>query len=161
MGPFPQMMLAALILAAFALASQQRLAIASHGGPAPARQIAYLLRSHHSAAVSFKLANPATTQTIVAGEAGMTGFISCADAKTVVTTIDQSYGTARDQQIAGELLRQSVSSGQTGVVAPGGGVPGIGLSDGTQLQTGFGAVALPAACPVTAGLPAMQTRVLP
>jgi len=156
MGPFPQMMLAALILAAFALASQQRLAIASHGGPAPARQIAYLLRSYHSAAVAFKLANPATIQTIAAGEAGMTGFISCADAKNVVTTIDQSYGTARDQQIAGELLRQSVSSGQTGV-----GVPGVGISNGAQLQTGLGAVALPAACAVPAGLPAMQTRVLP
>jgi len=156
MGPFPQMMLVALILAAFALTSHQRVAIASHGGPNPARQIAYLLRSHHGAAVAFKLANPATTQAIAAGEPGMTGFISCADANTVVTTIDQSYGTARDQQIAGELLRQSVATGQTGI-----GVPGIGLSDGTQLQTGFGAVALPASCPVVAGLPAMQTRVLP
>jgi len=156
MGLFPQMMLAALIVAAFALTSQQRLAIASHGGPDPARQIAYLLRSYHSAAVAFKLANPATTQTIVAGEAGMTGFISCADAKTVVTTIDQSYGTARDQQIADELLRQSVATGQAGI-----GVPGVGVSNGTQLQTGLGLLALPASCPVTAGAPAIQTRALP
>ena len=99
MGPFPQMMLAALVLAAFALASQQRLAIASHSGPAPARQIAYLLRSYHSSAIAIKLAAPATTQTIVAGPPSMTGFISCADAQNVVTTIDQSYGAARDQQI--------------------------------------------------------------
>ena len=74
---------------------------------------------------------------------------------SVVTTIDQSFGTASDQQIAGELLRQSLA-GRAGL-----GVPGVGLSDGTQLQTGFGAIALPAACPVIAGFPAMQTQVLP
>jgi len=156
------MMLAALIIAAFALASQQRLAIASHNGPAPARQIAYLLRSYHSSAVAIKLAAPATTQTIVAGPAGMTGFISCADAQSVVTTIDQSYGAARDQQIVSELLRQSSAPPEFGTASrPGIGVPGIGLSDGTQIKTGLGAVTLPASCPVAAGLPAMQTQVVP
>ncbi len=162
MGPFPQMMLAALILAAFALASQQRLAIASHGGPDPARQIAYLLRVYHRSAVATKLADPATVQTIAAGPAGMTGFVSCADAQSVVTTIDQSYGAARDQEIAGELLRQSAAPPELGAADRAAiGVPGIGLSDGTQLRTGFGAVALPAACAVAAGLPALQTQVVP
>ena len=156
MGGFPQMLLAALIVAAFAFTAQQRLAIAAHNGPAPARQIAYLLRTYHRSAVAFKQANPATTQTIVAGPAGMTGFVSCADSHSVVTTIDQSYGTARDQQIAGEMLKQSLPADSPGI-----GVPGVGMSDGTRLQTGFGALALPAACPVEAGLPAMQTQVLP
>ena len=156
MGLFPQMMLAALIVAAFALTSQQRLAIAGHGGPDPARQVAYLLRAYHRSAVAYKLANPAAAQTIVAGPAGMTGFVSCADATSVVTTLAQSFGTARDQQIASELVSQSVAPGQTGI-----GVPGVGLSDGARLKTGFGPVALPADCAVDTGLPAMQTRVLP
>lgn len=156
MGGFPQMLLAALVVAAFALASQQRLAIAAHNGPDPARQIAYLLRTYHRSAVAFKQANPATTQTIVAGPAGMAGFVSCADAHSVVTTIDQSFNTALDQQIAGEMLKQSLAPDSSGI-----GVPGVGLSDGTRLQTGFGTLALPAACPVEAGLPAIQTQVLP
>lgn len=156
MGGFPQMLLAALVVAAFAFTAQQRLAIAAHNGPDPARQIAYLLRTYHRSAVAVKLASPATTETIVAGPAGMTGFVSCADAHSVVTTIDQSYGTARDQQIADALLKQSLGQDSSGI-----GVPGVGISDGTRLQTGLGAIALPAACPVEAGLPAMQTQVVP
>gem|GEM_PF-5214723 len=154
-------MLAALVLAAFALASQQRLAIASHNGPAPARQIAYLMRSYHSSAVAYKLVHNSATQAI-AGPAGMTGFVSCADAQNVVTTVDQSYGAARDEQIVGELLRQSSTPPEFGTAIRAGiGVPGIGLSNGTQIQTGLGVVALPAACAVPAGLPAMLTQVLP
>jgi len=163
MGPFPQIMLAALVLAAFALASQQRLAIASHTGPAPARQIAYLMRSYHSSAVANKLG--ATSATPPTETTTITGFVSCADAQNVVTTVDQSHGTydtARTEQIVGELLRQSSAPPEFGnAIRPGIGVPGIGLSNGTQIQTGLGMVALPPTCPVPAGLPAILTQVVP
>jgi len=161
MGPFPQIMLAALVLAAFALASQQRLAIASHTGPAPARQIAYLMRSYHNASVTFKLANTGARHAIT-GATSISGFVSCADAQNVVTTIDQSYGAARDQQIVSELLRQSAAPPEFGARSQTGiGVPGVGFSNGTQIQTGLGVIALPDICPVAAGLPAMLTQVLP
>jgi hypothetical protein len=166
MGLLPQLMLCALIVAAFAVTAQQRLAIASHSGPAPARQIAHLMEVYHRSSVAYKEANPAAAGVIAAPPPGMTPpqpvatfFASCADGHSVVTTLTDSLGAYRNQQIARELSRQALD--QVGEPAQIIGVPGIGLSTGNAVQTGLGLATLPANCTVAAGLPAVITQAVP
>jgi hypothetical protein len=166
MGLFPQLLLGALIVVAFAATAQQRLAIASHTGPDPARQIAYLMRVYHRSSVAYKTANSSAAGTIAAPPPSMTApqpvatfFTSCADATSVVTTLADSLGAHRNQGIAQELSREAASPSTK--PAPAIGIPGIGLSNGTALQTGLGVTALPANCTVAAGLPAIVTQAVP
>jgi hypothetical protein len=171
MGLLPQLLLGALIVAAFAATLQQRLAIASHNGPLPARQIAYQMRVYHQSSVTYKEANAALSGTIAAPPPSLTPaapiaafFVSCADAHSVVTTLNQPLSAYTNQEIAQEMSRQSVSPpelGGSGKPPQAIGIPGIGLSNGMALQTGLGLTALPAGCAVAAGLPAIVTQAVP
>ena len=169
MALVPQIMLGALILLAFAFTAQQKLVIANHTGPAPERQIAYLMRAYHQASVSAKAANGGLTGTVANPSPAMSGagsvaffFTSCADAKNVVTTLSETLNGYQNQSIARELARQSAAPPELGGVAPHSVViPGVGLSTGNAVQTGVGALALPAGCAVTAGMPAIVTQVIP
>ncbi len=162
-------MLGALILLAFAFTAQQKLVIANHAGPAPERQIAYLMRAYHQSSVAAKAADGALVGTVANPSPAMSGaapvalfFTSCADAKSVVTTLIEAQNTYQNQSIARELARQSSAPPELGSVASHNVViPGVGLSTGTAIQTGVGQLALPANCAVTAGLPAIVTQVMP
>src|SRR5579871_2296355 len=90
MGLLPSVILGALLIVAFALTAQQRLSIANPTGPLPARQIAYLMRTHHQAAIDQKLANNSLeaegnfappTMTV----SGDYTFVSCIHDKVVAT----------------------------------------------------------------------------
>src|SRR5579859_8012727 len=87
MGLLTPVILGALLIVAFALSSQQRLGLASHAGPMPARQIAYLMRAHHQGAISLKQATPGLDTVIDAPPATMTVgdhlFLSCISGKFV------------------------------------------------------------------------------
>lgn len=177
MGLLPPVILGALLIVAFALSAQQRLALNTHTGPMPARQVAYLMRVYHQSSVSLKgsptppplgpLANPPSNL------AGQTFYASCADAKSVVTYLigETLY---RNEAVAAELARQSVAPPELGKNGSGttigyGGldapyavpVAGIGLSNGAQIVGTADVTILPANCSVPAGAPALQTQVLP
>ena len=169
MALVPQILLGALILLAFAFTAQQKLVIANPAGPAPERQIAYLMRAYHQSSVAAKAANSALTGLLANPSPAMSGpspvaffFTSCADAHSVVTTLIEASNAHQQQSIAHELARQSGAPPELGTVAPRTVViPGTGLSNGTAVQTGVGPLPLPANCAVAAGLPAIVTRVVP
>ena len=177
MALVPQILLGALVLLAFAFTAQQRLAIANHAGPAPERQVAFLMRAYHRSSVAAKTAAPSLTGVLADPSPSMTGaapvaffFTSCADAHDVVTTLGgasatpgaDAAGAYQNQSVARELARQSASPPELGLTAPQRtAVPGIGLSTGAAVETAAGALAFPAGCAVKAGLPAIQTRVVP
>jgi len=186
MGLLPPVILGALLIVAFALSSQQRLAIASHAGPLPARQIAYLMRAHHQGAIWLKQADTALETVIDAPPPTMNVgdylFLSCISGKVVATSVTTitpipvaEMGMAEANAVVVELARQSVVSPELGLlgqtplavgydgnpaalVAP---APGIGLSDGTDIHTGTGLVPVPSGCLIPAGAPTILTQVLP
>ena len=180
MGLLPSLILGALIVTAFAFTAQQRLVLASPAGPMPARQIAYLMRVYHQSSVAYQLSAKGPAGVIANPPSFLTAsfyFTSCTDGNSVVTFVGgQSAspqwtggaGAYQNQSVVRELLRQSLSPPELGPVrqtsqiagqiAP---VPGIGLSTGTQIQSGSGLLTLPSGCGVAAGLPAIQTRVAP
>ena len=175
MGVFQQMIIVGLVLAAAAFTAAQRLQIATPNTPFPARQIAYTMRLTHQAAVAFKIANPSDTGALtVPVPSFLTEFrvAVCASAKNVAS-YTAGLTAAQNRDIVSELLRQSVSPPELGLISAspvvtgyGGAAgpqavyaPGIGLSDGTNLNTGFGAVT--PACSIPAGASVIQTQVLP
>jgi hypothetical protein len=151
----------------------------------PARQLAYLMRVYHQAAITVKMADTSLTgplavppSTVNPGEGF---FMSCADAKHVVTTLDTidptpvlELGTAEVSAIVAELTRQSVLPPELGLrgqaplaigfrgspsalLAP---APGVGLTNGTTIFTATGPLPMPA-CLVPGGTAAIVTQVLP
>jgi hypothetical protein len=124
MGLLPQIILGALLIVAFALSAQQRLALNPRTGPMRARQIAYLMRAHHQAAVNAKMADNALTNEGDYAPPTMTTtgdytFVTCIGAKTVVTGLfvigDDTtlmalplLGNAENNAVVAELRRQSV-----------------------------------------------------
>jgi hypothetical protein len=119
--------------------------------------------------VAAKAANGALTGVLADPSPAMSGvapvaffFTSCADAKSVVTTLNEVLNPYQNQSIARELARQSAAPPELGSVAPHTVViPGVGLSTGAAVQTGVGPLALPANCAVPMGLPAIVTQVVP
>jgi|SRR5579859_2650123 len=178
MGLLPQVILGALLIVAFALSAQQRLAIASHTGPMPARQIAYLMRVYHQSSVAYAtnvvLPNGTVADPPPEWDVTSTLFKSCWDGISVVTSLN-GMQTAENNAVAQELVRQSVIPPEYGLLTPvswaigyNGStvsqlarVPGVGLSDGANIQSGAGAIALATGCAVSSGAVAIQTRVLP
>lgn len=179
MGLLPPILLGALLIVAFALSAQQRLALQSHAPPMPARQLAHLLRVYHQSSISYATgSSPPPAGTIADPppdwDNTSTLFTSCWDGVTVVTSLN-GLQAAENNAVVQELVRQTIAPPEYGLLTPapwtvgygGSGlsqltpVPGMGLSDGTQIQSGAGAVALAAGCPVPGGTPAIQTRILP
>lgn len=184
MGLLPPIILGALLIVAFAFSAQQRLAIASHAGPIPARQIAYQMRVHHQAAIRLKLADPALDIVTDALNDNDDQFLSCIHDKTVTTalmTIGDAMtlmpfvliGAPETNMVVQELARQSViapelgrvgqtawSIGYTGasstLVTP---VVGVGIADGGYIRTSSGLI--PPTCIVPVGAPVLITQVLP
>jgi len=187
MGLLPPVLLGALLIVAFALSAQQRLAIASHTGPVPARQIAYQMRVHHQAAIALKQADPGLTTVTDALNDNDYQFLSCINGNYVATammTVGDSItlmpmvmvGEAEANAIVEELARQSVIApelGRTGQAAWSVGyagspstlitpVVGVGMVDGASIRTSSGLIpASFAACPVPTGAPILVTQVLP
>ena len=185
MGLLPSVILGALLIVAFALSAQQRLALNPRTGPMPARQLAYLMRAHHQSAVNQKLANTnldtATdfappTMTIV----GYYTFVSCVQDNVVATGLfivgDATtlmplplLDTAENNAVVAELRRQSVLPPELGLLggrpwtvgynaSPSALIaptPGVGLSD----ELAAGPIAMP--CPMPSGVPVIITQVLP
>lgn len=184
MGLLPPVILGALLIVAFALSSQQRLAIASHAGPMPARQIAYQMRIHHEAAIRLKRATPGLITVTDALNDNDDQFVSCIDAKTVSTVMmivgDATtlmpfviVGVSETNAIVQELARQSIIApelgrvGQTAwsigyadspstLITP---VVGIGVADGGDIRTSSGLIPTPCLAPT--GAPVIMTQVLP
>jgi hypothetical protein len=165
---------------------QQQQTLASPTQPYLPRQIAYEMRVFHRASLSYKGTFTAATGPISNPPPSMVNqfrYSSCADAKSVVTfpggtgagaAWAAGLGFYQNNAVATELARQSVSPPELGINAPArvagynGGtvpqvipVPGVGLSTGTEVQSGAGAISLPAGCAVPAGLPVIVTQVLP
>ena len=126
------------------------------------RQIAYNMRLYHRAALSFKAANPAVTGILaVPPPVFLTEwrFISCADSKSVVT-YGGGFTASQSRDIAAEAARQSVVPPELGLGNwRNGSATGIGLSDGTLINSGFSG--LTPVCTVPSGVAAIQTRLLP
>lgn len=182
MGLLPPVILAALLVVAFAFSSQQRLAIASHAGPTPARQIAHQMRLHHEAAIRLKRNDPALDTYTDALNDNDSQFISCISGKTVTTvmmTIGDAttlmpfvlVGVSETNAIVQELARQSVIApelgriGQTAWANGNGGtrvvlVAGIGILDFPNMRTATGLIPAPP-CLAPDGAPAIVTQVLP
>lgn len=182
MGLLPPVLIGALLVVAFAFSSQQRLAIASHAPPMPARQLAYLMRAHHQAAVALKVATPSLdTVTDVAPPtmtvAGDYTFISCISGNYVATGLfvigDTTtlapltlIGAAESNAVVTELKRQSVLSPELGQVGSTPWAVGNG-SSGAQIApvTGIGLVGDAALagipCPMPNEAPVIVTQVLP
>ncbi len=180
MGLFPQIMLGALILAAFAFTAQQKLSLGSHNGPMPARQIAYLMRVHHQAAVNLKAATPSLAAVGDFGPPSMASeerVVSCIEGKFVVTglfTIGDTttlmflpvVGTAESNAVAAELKRQSVLSpelgrlGQTPRATGYNGSPASSIAPVTQAGLSDEFPLIPN-CLLLPGIPAMVTQVIP
>ncbi len=190
MGLLPPVILGALLIVAFALSSQQRLAIASHTGPMPARQIAYQMRVHHQAAIALKQADPTLSTVTDALNDNDFLFLSCINGNYVATVMMTVIGipliptrminTAEANAVVQELSRQSVLApelgriGQTAwatgydnapstLVAP---VVGIGLvqfvpSQVAIIHTVDGDLPLPDGCLTPDGAPVIMTQVLP
>jgi hypothetical protein len=189
MGLLPQLLLGALIVAAFAATMQQRLAIASRADVLQARQLAYLMRTHHQAAVKLKLATPSLDTLTDAPPGPMINdfrFLSCITGKVVVTSMYEisgpeiipvlAYGTDQANAVVAELIRQSVLAPELGRVgktpwstgydgAPSAlmtPVAGIGTANGTTVRTAAGPIPLPNPCSqAPLGAPTMVTQVLP
>jgi len=185
MGLLPPVILGALLIVAFALSSQQRLTIASHTGPVPARQIAYQMRVHHQAAIALKQADPALSTVTDALNDNDFLFLSCINGNTVATVMMTvtgipliprvMVGQTEANAVVEELARQSVmapelgrvgqtawSAGYDGVagalITP---VVGVGTSDAANIHTTTGLVPLPDSCLAPAGAPVILTQVLP
>ena len=190
MGLLAPVILGALLIVAFALTSLQRLAIASHAGPLPARQIAYQMRTHHQGAIALKLADPSLVTIIDAPPPSMNvgdfRFLSCISGQSVstaamevgdaVTMIPQvTIPAAEIDALLEELFRQSVMSpelGRMGSVGWSTGydgvrsaaitpIAGIGITSGAQIRTAFGLIPLTANCPIPDGAPIIVTQVVP
>lgn len=159
MGLLAPIILGALLIVAFALTSQQKLAIASHTGPMPARQIAYLMRVHHQSAIKQKLANPALDTIVDAAPPTMAIsqdlFNSCLQGKVVATGIftvgvaAPLLSPAEADAVVAELKLQTVGAAISPFISP----PGIGLT-GESLSPSV-------PCPMPAGVPVIITQVLP
>ena len=186
MGVFQQMIVVGLLFTAASFTAVQRLQIATPNAPFPARQIAYNMRLFHQAAIAFKIANPSDTATAadplpVPVPSFLTEWrvAACADPKNVAT-YTVGLTAAQNRDIVSELLRQSVSPPELGIISASPAVtgylgsvtpqaaydPGIGLSEpapaeagGTVVNTGYGAVT--PACSIPAGASVMQTQVMP
>jgi hypothetical protein len=191
MGLLPPVILGALLIVAFALTSQQRLAIASHTGPMPARQIAYQMLVHHWAAVRLMQSNPASYAQLELVDALYDNdyqFLSCMQGNTVTTvmmTVEPMIptlmiSTAEANLVEQELSRQSVIApelgriGQTAwsvgynnasstQVTP---IVGIGLAQFVPSEVGTihtidGDLPLPDGCLMPDGAPVIMTQVLP
>ena len=187
MGLLPPVILGALLIVAFALSSQQRLTIASHTGPVPARQIAYQMRVHHQAAIALKQADPGLSTVTDALNDNDYQFLSCIDGNyvaTVMMTVELiptlMISAAEANAVVTELARQSVMApelgrvGQTAwsigynnapstLVTP---VVGIGLvqfvpSEVATIHTIDGDLPIPDGCLTPNGAPVIMTQVLP
>ena len=118
MGLLAPIILGALLIIAFALTSQQKLAIASLGGPMPARQIAYLMRVHHQSAIKQQLAAPSPGEEVDLAPPTMAInenlFVSCLYGKIVATGIFTSgtgaaiLSPADANAVVAELKRQTI-----------------------------------------------------
>jgi hypothetical protein len=185
MGLLPQVILGALLIVAFALSAHQRLAIASHTGPMPARQIAYLMRTHHQAAVNLKQATPSLQTVVDAAPPSMNlddfVFLSCVAQKSVATfmmTITAGVGpdlaviprlmisTAEANAVVEELKRQSVVEPELGSLSQAPWAAGYGGNPAALVapspQVGFSDnVTLPASCLYAPGVPTIVTQVIP
>jgi len=143
--------------------------------PFPSRQIAYNLRLYHRAALAMKLANPELQGVFTVSVPNFLTdwrFTSCAGANAVVT-YGSGLNSAQSRDVGSELLRQSVVPPELGLVGNSphfgnywgsngvltGYAPGIGISDGAFINNGFASIA--PACPLPAGVAAMQTRTMP
>jgi hypothetical protein len=179
MGLLPPVILGALLIVAFALSSQQRLALAGHNAPLPARQIAYQMRVHHEAAIRLKQADPSLDAFVDALNDNDNQFLSCIQDKTVMTVMmifpssvpELVIGPSEVDAVVEELARQSVIApelGRTGqtawsngnggtLVAP---VAGIGILDFPNIRTATGLMPTPP-CLAPNGAPAIVTQVLP
>jgi hypothetical protein len=154
------------------------LAIASHAGPLPARQIAYQMRVHHEAAIRLKRADPLLDTYVDALNDNDEQFLSCIRDKSVTTVM--MFASAIPQLVIGagevdavteELARQSVvapelgrigqtawANGNTGPsIVP---VSGIGILDFPNMRTAMGLIPAPP-CIAPDGAPAITTQVLP
>jgi len=179
MGLLPPVLIGAFLIVAFALSAQQRLTIASHNGPMPARQIAYEMLVHHDAAIRLKQSDPALDTYVDALNDNDELFLSCIWGKSVATTMMTTQNfipqllTGPDQvnRVVEELIRQSVTSPrleQTGLTAwsirPDGThivpVAGIGILDFPNMRTSSGLVPAPN-CLFPNGAPTIVTQVLP
>ena len=190
MGLLPPVILGALLIVAFALTSLQRLAIASHSGPMPARQIAYQMRTHHQGAIALKQADPSLETVIdappptmsvgdfrflscISGQSVSTAAMEVGDAATLIPEV--SIPSTEIDAVLEELARQSVMSpelgrlGAMGWSTGSGGVrsaaitpiAGIGITAGAQIRTAFGLIPLTANCPIPDGAPIIVTQVVP
>jgi hypothetical protein len=186
MGLLPPVILGALLIVAFALSAQQRLGLASHAAPMPARQIAYVMRAHHQGAIGLKQATPGLQTVIDAPPPTMSVgddlFLSCISGKFVATSVTTmtplptvKLQSAAANAVVAELARQSIlvpELGRTGwtplatgynnsplaLTAP---APGVGLSDGTNIHTTAGLIPIPPDCVIPSGAPTLITQVVP
>jgi hypothetical protein len=177
MGAAIPLLVLALAYLAWLQGIGQNLALGRPNGPTPARQIAYNMRLYHQAAVALKSGDTAQTMNgvlAVTPPGFLTDgrFTSCAASKSVVT-YSNGLNLAQSRDVTAELLRQSVvppelGGGNTSPLFPAvdgasgplaGYAAGIGISDGSKINNGFGS--LVPACAVPAGLAAIQTQVLP
>jgi len=179
MGLLPPVILGALLIVAFALSAQQRLAIASHDAPMPARQIAYRMRVHHEAAIRLKQADPSLDTYVDALNDNDYQFLSCIEGKTVTTVMmtisfalpELVIGPSEVDAVVEELARQSIiapelgRTGQTAWANGNGGTlvaptAGIGILDFPNMRTATGIIPAPP-CLTPDGAPAIVTQVLP
>ena len=187
MGLLPPVILGALLIVAFAFSSQQRLALASHDGPLPARQTAYRMRVHHEAAIRLKRADPDLITVTDALNDNDDQFLSCIGDKTVATVMmiigDETTlmplviaEVPETNAIVQELARQSIIAPELGRVGqtawsvgyPGSSsalippVVGVGVMEGANIRTSSGlASASSVGCPAVTGVPVIVTQVLP
>lgn len=179
MGLLAPVILGALLIVAFALSAQQRLAIASHNAPMPARQIAYQMRVHHDAAIRLKQSDPALDTYVDALNDNDDQFLSCITGKSVATAMMTTHNfipvllTSPDEanSVTEELARQSLTSPglqQTAANAwttradgahlvP---VVGIGILNFPNLRTASGLIPAPN-CLFPDGAPTIVTQVIP
>lgn len=185
MGLLAPVILGALLIVAFALSAHQRLAIASHTGPMPARQLAYLMRVHHQAAISQKMVTPSLQTVIDAAPPSMNiddfMFLSCVTQKSVTTfmmTITEGGGfdlaviprlmtsTANANAVVRELRRQSVVTpelgrlGNTPWAIGYGGNPAALVAPMPQIGMSD-SVTIPSGCLYAPGVPTIVTQVIP
>ena len=163
MGAALPLLVIALAYLAWLQGIGQNWSLAGHNVPAPARQIAYNMRLYHQAALTLKSANPGLVGVLaVTPPAFLTDgrFVSCAASKSVVT-YGNGLNSAQSRDVGAELLRQSIAPPELGITASAlaGNAAGIGISDGSKINNGFGS--LVPSCVVPLGLAAIQTQVLP